>query len=282
MDFKEQYGPWALVTGASSGLGEEFARQLAERGLNLVLTARSEARLRELSLSLEQKYQIQTRVVRIDLSEPDAVDALYVRCSDLDIGLVVSNAGATNMCSFMDFGLDEVRRGIQLNVTAHADVARYYGESILTRRNGRGGLLFMSSVVALQGAPYLSQYSASKAYVLNLAEALHYENKRKGLHVTAVAPGPLDTPMLKIIPSVRSIFRQSRLSVLTAEFVVDGALNALHDNRVLYIPGRFMHLQFGVLRRYFFSREANVNFWGKAIKRYMKVLINSPLARSQQ
>lgn len=281
MDFKHQFGPWAIVTGASSGLGQEFATQLASLGLNLVLTARTEDKLKSLAADLRADFNIETRIIINDLTELDSVDVLYVRCADLDIGLVVSNAGATNLHSYLSYGIDEVRKGIQLNVNAHADLARYFGDAMITRRGGRGGLLFMSSIVGLQGTPYLSLYSAAKAFILSFAEALHYENLSKGLHVTAVTPGPLTTPMLSMTPNSANALKASRLTLLDADAVVQGSLNALERNKVIYIPGRYMRWRFGILRRYFFSRSANVHFWGKTMRRYMRSLLNTALLRPE-
>ncbi len=280
MEFNRKFGPWALITGASSGLGQAFAEKLAQRGINLVLTARSEDKLQKSASELERNYGVNVRAIAIDLSVRDSVDALYVRCADLDIGLVVSNAGATQMRDYMHYGLDEVRRSVQLNVAAHADLARFFGEAMLSRRKGRGGLLFISSIVGLQGAPYLSVYSASKAYLLSFAEALHYESRNKGLHVTAVAPGPIKTPMMQLGPAAKEIIKQSHLSLLEPERVASGALDALERNTSIYIPGPYMRWRFGILRRYFFSRSANVSYWGKTIKRYMKVFVNATIMRA--
>lgn len=279
MDFNLQFGPWALVTGASEGVGQAFAFELASRGLNVVLSSRKLDKLEALSTEIRQKYAVLTRVIPADLSEPGAVDILYVRCADLEIGLVVSNAGGTNLRSYMESGLAEVRQSIQLNVVAHADLARYFGEAMLNHRDGRGGLLFMSSIVGLQGTPYMSSYSASKAFLINFAEALHYENRQKGLHVTAVAPGPVTSSMLKIVPQAEEVFKDYQLSILEPETVVNGALAALEQNKAIYIPGRYMRLRYGLWRQYFHSRSANVSRWGVIVQRYMKALIPAPFLK---
>ena len=274
LEFQEQFGPWALITGASSGLGQSFARKLAAKGLNVVLTSRSEKKLRALAEELQDDYGVETRVIAIDLCQRDSVDALYIRCADLKIGLVVSNAGAAQMLNFMNYSLDAIRESTQLNVNTHIDIARYFGKSILDRGEGRGGLLFMSSIIGFQGAPYLSIYGASKSHILSFAEALHYENRNKGLHVTAVAAGPVKTPMMHMNKLAKKVIRRSKLTVLDPSRVTDGALDALQKNTPVYIPGILMRWQFGFIRRYFNTRSMGVKYWGKAIKRYMKIYIN--------
>lgn len=273
MEFKSQFGPWALITGASEAVGRAFAFELAARGLNIILSSRNRENLNTIAAEIERRFGVSTRVLVTDLSEPGAVDVLYVRCADLDIGLVISNAGAANFHNYLDCGLSEVRDGIQLNVGAHADLARFFGDAMLRRRQGRGGLLFMSSIVGLQGAPFMSLFSASKAFVLNFAEALHYENKDLGIHVTAVAPGPIHSSMLQIQPESEKVFRQYQLSVLNPEKVAKGALSALAKNKAIYIPGRSMRIRYGLWRQYFHSRSANVSRWGKLIERYMKTTL---------
>ncbi len=273
MDFKRQFGPWVLVTGASEGVGQAFVRKLAARGLNVVLTSRNQQNLESLAAEVEHEFGVMTRVVTADLTEPGAVNVLYVRCADLDIGLVISNAGVAHLHSYFESGLAEVRNSIQINVVAHADLARLFGEAMHQRRRGRGGLLFMSSIVGLQGAPYMSLFSASKAFLINFAEALHYENRPRGLHVTAVVPGPVNSSMLKIEPQSEDLFKQYQLSVLEPETVAQGAILALEQNKAVYIPGRLMRFRYGLWQPYFHSRASNVSLWGQIVQRYKRTLL---------
>jgi uncharacterized protein len=128
------YGPWALVTSASSGIGAEFSRQLAAKGLNLVLAARRKALLDELGRELSGQWSIQTRTVVIDLSEPDVVSALGVQVEDLNIGLVVSNAGTGNPGKFLEQDHDEQLRLFRLNALSHLNVAHLFGQRLVRRR----------------------------------------------------------------------------------------------------------------------------------------------------
>lgn len=280
MEFQSRFGPWALVTGATDGIGQAFAHQLAERGLNLVLTSHNPEKVKLLASDIESKYSVETRAVEIDLSQPGAVDVLYVRCVDIDVGLVISNATTAHFHSFLESSLEEVRQGIQLNVVAHADLATYFGDAMLAKRKSGGGLLFMSSIVGLQGTPYMSLFSASKAFILNFAEALRYENRNKGIHVTAVAPGPVNSTKLKILPESEQLFKQLQISVIDPETLVQGALNALVQNKAIYIPGRGMRLRYGIWRQYFHSRSANVSHWGNVVQRYMKTIFPLPFFKS--
>lgn len=272
MEFQSQFGPWAIVTGATDGLGRAFAHELARRGLNLILTSHNLEKVQKLASEIESEHSVEVKSIEVDLSEPGAVDVLYVRCVDIDVGLVISNATTAHFQSYLESGLEEVRRGIQLNVAAHADLATYFGEAMLVKRKGQGGLLFMSSIVGLQGAPYMSLFSASKAFILNFAEALRYENRNKGIHVTAVAPGPVNATKLKILPESEELFRQYQISVVDPDTLAKGALNALIENKAIYIPGRGMRLRYGFWRQYFRSRSANVAHWGNVVQRYTKTI----------
>lgn len=286
MDFTKQFGPWAMITGASSRLGQAFAQELASRGLNIVLSARSEDTLNHIATQIQQDFGVKTRVIVADLSERDSVDVLYVHCADLDIGLIVSNAGASQLGNFMRTGLDELRKSIQLNISTHTDLARYFGDQMLERRAGRGGILFMSSVVALQGTPNLSVYAAAKAYILNFAEALHYENAQAGLHISVVAPGPLST--LTSVNQAKKIHSPHPFPAIKSSInlksdapqdIVKDALNAIHKNKVVFIPGAMVRIRFGFLRRFFYPRSANVSFWARITRRNTSLSLNRPLSQ---
>jgi uncharacterized protein len=185
--FQHRYGPWALVTGASSGIGEALARELGRRGISVVLAARRRARLEAIAAELG----VATQIVEIDLGADDAAGRLAEAVADKDVGLVCANAGFGEKGAFEAIDLATYRRMIRLNCegtlgVAHALVPR------LTAR-GRGGLLIVSSTAAFQGAPWTSAYAATKAFDLVLAEGLHVELAPRGIDVVAVCPGPTDT-----------------------------------------------------------------------------------------
>ncbi len=151
---KHVYGPWALVTGASSGIGEEFARQAAANGINVVLLARREERLKEIAAALTARYDVQARVVAVDLGRDGILDPVTEATDDLDIGLVVSNAGAGNPGPFISLPHQRLREIVQLNVITHLDLAHHFGQRLAKR--GRGGIVLVSAVAAAAGLPYMA------------------------------------------------------------------------------------------------------------------------------
>jgi short-subunit dehydrogenase len=189
------FGPWALVTGASSGIGKEFARQLAASGFHVVLVARRLSTLEELGGRLATEFGVQYRAVAVDLTEEHFLNKLEEATHDLDIGLVVSNAGTWMLGDFLTIDERTLQRSLRLNVQAHLDVAHHFGQHLAQRR--RGGLLLTASTAGLQGIPFSAEYAAAKAYVLTLGEGLHGEWQKVDVHVTVLLPGATDTPMLE-------------------------------------------------------------------------------------
>jgi short-subunit dehydrogenase len=190
-NFVERFGPWALVTGASSGIGEQFARRLAEAGLNLVLIARREDRLRKLAEELQSKHSVSTRVVPVDLAREDFLPLVEQTTNDLPIGLLVNNAGFANTGKFLDNDLASEMALLHVNNRAPLILAHHFGRSM--RQRGRGGMIFVSSAVAFAGVPLWSTYAASKAQELVFAEGLAEELRPDGISVLAVCPGPTQT-----------------------------------------------------------------------------------------
>lgn len=191
MSFAERYGPWAVVTGASSGIGRQFATVLAERGLNVVIAARRTDRLELLARELTAKCRVQVQVLELDLAEPGFLQILLQATADKDVGLVISNAG------FGYKGLFHLQERQQLdsmlNVNMHAPtlIAHAYAPSLIKR--GRGGLLLTGSVEGFMAMPWSAAYAASKAYVHSLGEALWGELRPRGVDVLVLAPGATDT-----------------------------------------------------------------------------------------
>jgi len=223
----QRYGPWALVTGASSGIGEEFARQAAANGLNVVLVARREERLKEVAAELTTHHGIATRVLPVDLAADGAFAAIVERTDGLDIGLVISNAGAGNPGPFISLPHDRLREIVRLNVVAHLDLAHHFGKKLAER--GRGGLVLVSALAAAGGLPFMANDSATKAYVLNLGEALHVELRQAGVDVTVLVPVLVNTPVVARIGLDRIGLPAE---AITAEQAVDEALTALVANQV--------------------------------------------------
>ncbi len=252
--FKDTYGPWALITGASSGIGAEFARQVAAQGLNLVLVARREARLRSLARALEAAHPIQVKIIPVDLTALDFLPVIQQATDDLEIGLLVNNAGVMPTGRFLDHNLEDEVRQLDLNNRAPLILAHHFGRKMAER--GRGGILFLASMVAFQGTPSVAHYAATKAFDLVLAEGLHVELKPAGVDVLAVAPGFTATELADELD-----FSGLPIKPMRVEPVVRAALRAL-GRRSLVIPGwqnRFLVW----MGKHLLPRPANTAIFGK-------------------
>lgn len=238
-----KFGPWAIVTGASSGIGKEFARQLAASGLHVVLVSRRLSTLEELGDRLDAEFGVQYRAVEVDLTEEHFLSVLEEATHDLDIGLVVSNAGTWMLGDFVTMDARALQRSLNLNVKAHLDVAHYFGQRLTQRR--RGGLLLTASTAGLQGIPFSAEYAAAKAYVLTLGEGLHNELQKVGVHVTVLLPGATDTPLLAAsgfdLPAI--------LKPMSPEQCVAEGLAALSANRATHIAGRMNRMLAALMPR---------------------------------
>lgn len=189
--FAERYGPAALVTGASTGLGAEFARQLAARGLDLVLVARRKGRLDEVAREVRAAHGVAVDVATLDLGAADLRERLGDAIRGRDLGLVVSNAGRYGFGRFLDSTLESELAGLDVNARAPLVLAHEFAGRLAAR--GRGGMIFLSSSSAFQGTPFAAGYGAAKAHTLVLAEALAYELAPWNVDVLAVCPGPVAT-----------------------------------------------------------------------------------------
>lgn len=187
----QKYGPWALVTGASDGIGRAFARHLAAEGLNLVLVARREKALAALAIELQKAHGVQCRVLTADLSDLEAVHRVADATSDLDVGLLVAAAGFGTSGLFLDANLGTETEMVDLNCTSVAALAWHIGPRLVKR--GRGGVVFLSSLLAFHGTAHAANYAATKAYVQTLAEGLQVEWSAQGVDVIASAPGPISS-----------------------------------------------------------------------------------------
>lgn len=186
-----RYGPVALVTGASNGIGEAFAEDLARRGYDLVLVARRREVLAALAADLQRRHGIEAQVVAADLGDPQAVRAVLAQTEAIDVGLFVAAAGFGASGPFIEQPLEPELDMIDVNCRAVAAMTHAFGRRFAARK--RGGVVLMSSLVAFQGVPKAANYAASKAYVQSLAEGLRAELRDHGVDVVACAPGPINS-----------------------------------------------------------------------------------------
>jgi uncharacterized protein len=228
-------GGWALVTGASSGIGEAFARALAAHGWNLLLVARSADRLRDLSDELASAHDVRALAVPADLAEPGAAARVWTAATGEEgrrIGLVVNNAGFGLRGDFHTLSLERQSAMVQLNCTALMELAHHAVRHM--REAGGGGVLNVASIVAFQPVPRMAVYAATKAFVLSLSEAMAEENAEAGVRVLAVCPGPTPTGFQAV---AGNRVREGQPGYRTAEQVVDEALRALEAGKRLVVPG---------------------------------------------
>ena len=231
---KERFGPWALVTGASSGIGKEFARQIAASGINIVLVARREDLLKEVGVEFSKRYGVEHRVVVLDVSREDFIGQLASATNDLDIGLVVSNAGTGNPGEFLKLDRQWLQATLRLSTMAHLDITHHFGAKLAKRRRG-GGLILAGAMGAENGVPCMANDGAAKAYVHSLGEALHYEFKRLGVYVTVLAAGFTKTAVLEKFGLDPKTMPMKPMSV---EQCVSEGLSGLLKNRSRIVPGR--------------------------------------------
>ena len=198
--FRDKYGPWAVIAGASEGTGETFARQLAAMGINLVLVSRRQAALEALGEALAAEFGIAWRAVAQDLSEDGAGLRIVAAAAGLDVGLYISNAGVGGFGNFFEDDTAAAHRLVRMNISTLIDAANAFGKGFLARGrdgNGRGGLVIMASGAGIGGQPNLALYSGTKAFEVNFAEALWAEYHDRGIDVIAIAAPMMNTPTLR-------------------------------------------------------------------------------------
>jgi len=230
---------WALVTGASSGIGAEFARVLAGNGMHLVLTARRGDRLEQLAEELQQQHMVQTLVVVADLCEPGAVVELLERVAarDITLELLVNNAGFGFVGEFAGTDVEMMLSMVRLNITALTELTYRVLPGLLEQ--GHGAIINVSSVVAMQPVAYMPVYSASKAFVLHFSEALWAEARDHGVTVMALCPGTTQTEFFDVA-GVPGWLKKHRSQ--TARQVVKEALRGLERRRSYLVPGFWNYL----------------------------------------
>jgi len=230
---KKRFGPWAVVTGASSGIGKEFARQIAASGINVVLVARRDALLAELGRAISQEFDVQYRALAVDLSQEGFIERLDDATYDLDIGLVVSNAGTGNPGEFLKHDRQLLQATLRLNTMAHLEITHHFGQKLGERR--RGGIILVGALGAESGIPCMANDGGAKAYVHSLGEALHYEFKPLGVYVTVLAAGVTNTA---VIDKFGLNPKTMPMKPMTVEQCVSEGLSGLRKNRSRVVPGR--------------------------------------------
>ncbi|WP_299138404.1 SDR family oxidoreductase [uncultured Tateyamaria sp.] len=256
--FLSRFGPWAMVTGATSGIGREFADQLADMGMNLVLVSRRQDALDGVAASLSKRSGIQTRTIALDLSDPGFLAPLKTAIADVDLGLIVSNAGADHMGALLRIPLPDLQAMQRLNAASHLDMAHGFGTLFMEKRK-TAGLIFVSSTASLQATPLLANYAGAKAYVMNLGAALNSELQGTGIHSTVLVPGPTKTPAFTDRTDID--LKTMPMPPMKTRPVVRAALQGVMQNKPIVIPGTLNRVMDWMGRRVL-TRGMSAGMWG--------------------
>jgi hypothetical protein len=254
-DFRARYGPWAVVAGASQGLGAEYAAQLAARGLHLVLIARRETELAARGAELATRHGIQVRTLPLDLAREDMGEVVAAETADIEIGLLVYNAALSVIGPFYERPLAEHLTEVGVNCRAPLALGYLLGQGM--RARGRGGIILMSSLSATMGSALIANYAATKAYNMVLAEGLWEELRGRGVDVMACCAGAVSTPNYTASGS------QSNRGGMTPRAVVAETLAAL-GRTPSFIPGRGNRLAAFALRR--LPRRMTIRLMGRVMR----------------
>lgn len=239
----EWSGKWALVTGASAGIGKALAEELARQGAHLVLTARRRERLEELAQQLSSVHKIQARIFIADLAQPDAPEKIHQFTNDqrIEIELLINNAGFGAYGEFPTVDSRRLTDMVQVNCAAVVQLTRLYLPGMVAR--GHGGVLIVASTASFQSVPYISTYAATKAFDLIFAEGLAEEMKPHGVRVCALCPGSTDSEFAEVAGQTH--VAATRRNRETAEKVARTGLRALAEGKSYVVSGARNYL--GVL-----------------------------------
>jgi short-subunit dehydrogenase len=234
MDYQ---GKTALITGASSGIGEAFAHALAGRGMNLILAARSRAKLEALAATVAKQHGVRAEALTVDVSEAAIGHKLAKRVSELamHVDMLVNNAGFGTYGAFDELQPEREQEEIAVNVAAVVDLTHAFLPAMLER--GEGVILNVASVAGFQPTPYMSVYGATKAFVLSFSEGLWAEYKGRGIQVMALCPGPVATGFFAATGNPRLEMAMKKAPMMSPEDVVKRSLKALSKGKSFCIPG---------------------------------------------
>ena len=264
-DFASRYGSWAIVAGASEGIGASYAEELAARGLNLILIARRSALLGSLASELSRKYNVEIKTIVLDLSAGDAPEQILRATNDLKVGLLVYNAAFSAIGPFLERPVEDHLKEIQTNALTPLKLVYLFAKQMMVR--GCGGIVLMSSLSAFQGSAYISTYAATKAFNIVLAEGLWEEWREHGVDVLVCISGAVKTP--NYVASEPGQTGGLGAMTMNPDQVVREALNALGKGPYV-IPGRMNRVASFVMR-HLLPRKAAVKFMGRILRQmYLK------------
>lgn len=228
-------GKTALITGASSGLGRDFAHILAEKGCNLILVARREQRLNDLRDEITGKFSLTVTVIAQDLGHVDASKKLYdiIAARKIEVDILINNAGFGLYGQFIEIPWEQQRTMLELDMLALTELTNLYAKDMLSR--GSGQILFVSSIAAYQPTPTYATYAAAKSYVLHFGEALNYELRNTGVSVSVLSPGVTKTEFLQIAGQKATLYQ--RLVMMESRPVAEIGIRAMLKGKPSVLPG---------------------------------------------
>ncbi len=254
--FASKYGPWAVVAGASEGLGAAFATALATRGLNVLLLARREQHLRAVADRLRTGTEVEVRAEVFDMARSDLPTALETLTSNLEVGLAVYNAAYAPVGDLLSRPVDDLLRVVDVNVRGPLVFARTLAPKMIAR--GRGGIVLMSSLAGYQGAPRIATYAASKAFNIVLAEGLWRELRPHGIDVVVSSAGAVRTP------GYAKTAAKDAPGTLDADVVANKTLDALGNGPVV-VPGTINRIARFILGR-LLARRTAIDIFARSTK----------------
>lgn len=252
--FQTKYGKWAVVTGASSGIGRAMAVELARKGLDILLVARRQKELTHLATELTSTYGVQARILATDLAAVSALAEVQSATKDLEVGLLVAAAGFGTAGDLVAAKVEDELAMLDVNCRAVLLLTQHFAQRLCER--GGGGIILFGSLVGFQGTPHAANYAATKAYVQALAEALHIELASKGVDLLSSAPGPVHSGFAARADMKMGLAEQP-------ETVARATLKAL-GKRMTVTPGPLSKLLTWSLR--LLPRSARVRVMGKIMR----------------
>lgn len=233
---------YALVTGGSSGIGLEYARQLAEKGYHLVIVSNQEEENRGVAEEIHSCFGVDVRPLYADLSQPDSAEMVYTWCRKqaLHIHILISNAGILHFGRLVNAKEEVIDRIVTLHCTTPAKLCRLFAADMSKRHDGH--ILLMSSMAAWLPYPTISLYGSTKTFLKNFGQALWYELRPYGVCVTTIFPGAVDTPLYQLDEKKRRLLR--RVGIMTsADSLARKALRAMFKRKRRYVPGLLTRIE---------------------------------------
>lgn len=265
MNLKKKYGRYALIAGASEGIGAAFSEYLAKSGLDLILIARKKQPLEKLACFLREKYSVNARTICCDLSEADTVKNLTAEMQETSVDILVYNAALSFIGPFENDTPDHMNRIAAANMITPMNLIRNHGEGML--RKGKGAIILMSSLAGFQGSGFLASYAATKAFSRILAESLWYEWKGRGVDVIACCAGATSTPKYLATNPGRSGFPAPR--VTTPEEVVTECFRNL-GKKPSFVAGRGNRIAAFLMQR-LIPRKMAIRIMGDTTRKIYKI-----------